>query len=131
MNITLRYTTTYITDGTAYSSSDQTQLTLKCLKKFLNEIEVSSNETVLLNGRIVKHITFSRYKHNITIGADELKTSSKMSFLKEFLKSNYKYIVRDNKYYEVSTADNLDTSYVNDLEFLPEVSLNLIECGVL
>ncbi len=88
------------------------------------------DEGVLLSGRRYSHLIHKHFEWDITISADELNTSD-VEFIENFLDSPFKYISTHNgtswsNYIQViSNSGRTPIDYIEGLEDLPEITLNL------
>ncbi len=98
-------------------------------KTYINR---SVEEGILLNGRQYQHTLYRHREWDLIISANEIDQSD-INFLDDFNNSLFKYISLYNgsdwsDYIEVLTTDGrLSIEYIEGLEDLPEVSLNLRE----
>lgn len=95
-----------------------------------NSINRTVDEGILLSGRKYSHLLYKHLEWDITISADELGTSD-VDFIENFLDAPFKYISTYNgtswsNYIEViANSGRTPIEYVEGLEDLPEITLNL------
>lgn len=98
-------------------------------KTYINRVV---EEGILLNGRQYQHTLYRHREWDLVISADEIDQTD-IDFLNDFNNSLFRYISIYNgsswsDYIEViSDGDRLQVEYIEGLEDLPEVTLNLRE----
>ncbi len=127
LEIALRYSDSILTDLT-YIEKTENQEIIECL--MLKPIPIMESETkTLLNGKKIKFTKSKRYKYILKMSSDILSTST-LEFLDAFYFAPYKYIrIADNDEYKevIIENDELQRTYIDDLLYLPEIDLELIE----
>lgn len=113
----------------AYDSDYEFQSEFNTLKYYETPITgVISGRT--LRGRQFEHLIYRDTEFTIVISADELISSVKRNFIKEFWEAGHKYIRTDGDYIQVfSGGGTLPIEYINDNKYLPEITLRMTSNG--
>ncbi len=126
--IALAYSDTIFT-GLEFDEDLATQKLFETIKLTEPTITTTRVQGTLLNGRVYDHKLYTRKFIEVTISSNEINTSI-LSFLQTFWDSNFKYIALfndDPMYYVQVYTDGGDfpVEYVEDIKYLPEISLKL------
>lgn len=137
MRIAFRHTTApLVTDeDRTFSDAAVNQMkfeTVKCPKPRLTKL---SDTGSLLNGKSFTHTLYKKRKNEVVISSNEL-TDAAITFLETIWTAMYVYVSYNNgatwsNYVEITLGDgDFPISYIDELEYLPEVTLSFTNTGV-
>ena len=106
--------------------------TVKCPKPRLTKL---SDTGSLLNGKSFTHTLYKKRKNEVIISSNEL-TDEAITFLETIWTAMYVYVsytqdgITWSKYVEITLPDgDFPISYIDELEYLPEVTLSFTNTG--
>lgn len=110
----------------------KTAMILKPLKLYPATVNCSNVSGRTLSGRAYSHVLYS-YLSNTIVFAPDVLTPEAIAHIKEWYKSRQKYIkiveTQDDtsgEFIEVICRDgSLPINYIDDLNFFPEITINL------
>jgi hypothetical protein len=128
MKLALRYTTEKLDDLTFDEEAEYQELfeTIKCTEPVVNTTTASG---VLLNGRKFNHLLYKHKDFEVIISADELD-ADKLEFLQGLWGAMFIYAslyknANWGDYVQIMTdGGKFPLTYIDELEYLPEVPFN-------
>ena len=138
MRIAFRYTTAPLktVEEKHYSDTAEHQMKFETVKCPRPQLSTNTETGSLLSGKSYNHTLYKKRKNEVIISSNEL-TEAVITFLEEIWTAMYVYVSYYNgaawsDYVEITLpGGDFPISYIEDLEYLPEITLSFTNAEVL